>query len=91
MGLDELARTFGLPGKPDGVDGSAVEDLVRAGRMNDLADYCAADVLNTYRIGLRYALHRGHITNKQFEWSDADAANYVGQTNWPPFKEQAAE
>jgi hypothetical protein len=90
MKLDELARTFGLPGKPDGVAGSEVESLVLAGRWPDLAEYCAADVLNIYRIFLRYELLRGHITDQQFACSDAQAAGHVGRANWPPLREQAA-
>jgi predicted PolB exonuclease-like 3'-5' exonuclease len=86
MKLEELARTFGLPGKPDGLDGGDVENLVLAGRWDVLAEYCAADVLNTYRIWLRYELLRGHVTDKQFEWSEAQAAHYVGHANWPPLQ-----
>jgi hypothetical protein len=35
-------------------------------------------------------LLRGHLIDKQFEWSDAQAADYVGRTNWPALREQAA-
>jgi 3'-5' exonuclease len=42
MKLDELARTFGLPGKPDGVDGRQLAALTRASRMNtDPPIHCA--------------------------------------------------
>ena len=31
--LDELSRIMGLPGKPDGIDGSQVEAYHNAGRI----------------------------------------------------------
>ena len=42
--LDELSRIMGLPGKPDGMDGSQVEAYFNAGRMQEIADYCRSDV-----------------------------------------------
>lgn len=33
--LDELAKAFGLPGKPDAMDGSRVAEFVHAGRIAD--------------------------------------------------------
>ncbi len=48
--LDELAKAMGFAGKPDEVDGSKVEEMVAAGRLDDVARYCESDVLNTYRI-----------------------------------------
>src|SRR6266581_3161505 len=53
--LDELSRIMGLPGKPDGIDGSQVEKYFNAGRIQDIADYC---VINTYRLWLRHELFR---------------------------------
>lgn len=43
VSLDDLCFALGLPGK-DGVDGSKVGELVRAGRLADVAAYCAGDV-----------------------------------------------
>lgn len=37
--LDELSRIMGLPGKPDGIDGSQVETYFDAGRIQEIADY----------------------------------------------------
>jgi predicted PolB exonuclease-like 3'-5' exonuclease len=50
--LDEVSRILGLPGKPDGVDGSRVEEMVLAGQIEEVARYCESDVLNTYRVWL---------------------------------------
>ncbi|GLQ53617.1 hypothetical protein [Devosia nitrariae] len=43
IGLDRLCKALGLPGK-QGVDGSQVWDLVRAGRINEVVSYCDDDV-----------------------------------------------
>ena len=51
--LDEISQVMGLPGKPDGIDGSQVQAYFEAGRVDEVADYCLSDVLNTYRIWIR--------------------------------------
>lgn len=43
VSLDDLCLALGLPGK-DGVDGSMVDGMVRAGRIDEVAAYCADDV-----------------------------------------------
>lgn len=77
MGLNDLCRVLGLPGKPDGVDGSKVAEYVRDGRIKEIADYCESDLVNTYRVWLRYELFRGAVTRDQFEASEADLSAYV--------------
>jgi 3'-5' exonuclease len=37
--LDEVIKILGLPGKPEGVDGSRVEETVRAGQSEEVARY----------------------------------------------------
>jgi len=71
--LDELSRIMGLPGKPDGMDGSQVEAYFNAGRIQEISDYCKSDVINTYRLWLRHELFRGRLDQKQFELSERDA------------------
>jgi 3'-5' exonuclease len=44
VGLDRLCGALGIPGKTDGVDGSKVWDMVSAGRIAEVASYCANDV-----------------------------------------------
>jgi predicted PolB exonuclease-like 3'-5' exonuclease len=52
--LHELCRVMGLPGKPDGMSGAEVEKYYRDGHIREIADYCESDVVNTYRLWLRY-------------------------------------
>jgi predicted PolB exonuclease-like 3'-5' exonuclease len=75
--LDEVSKILGLTGKPEGIDGSRVEEMVRAGRIEEVARYCESDVLNTYRVWLIYELFRGAITDKQLEWSEAQIREFV--------------
>lgn len=72
--LDELSRIMGLPGKPAGMDGSQVETYFNAGRIQDIADYCKSDVINTYRLWLRHELFRGRLDQSQFEFSERNVA-----------------
>lgn len=69
--LDEISRVMGLEGKPDGMDGSQVEAYFNAGRIDEIAAYCQSDVVNTFRLWLRYELFRGKIDQKQFAFSEA--------------------
>ncbi len=75
--LDELSRIMGLPGKPDGVDGSQVEAYFNAGRIQDIAEYCRSDVINTYRLWLRHELFRGRLDGAQFDYSEFDVGRFV--------------
>jgi predicted PolB exonuclease-like 3'-5' exonuclease len=75
--LDEICKIVGLPGKPSGIDGGEVEAMVRAGRINEVAQYCEADVLNTYRLWLVYELFRGTITTEQLAHSEAQVADFI--------------
>jgi 3'-5' exonuclease len=75
--LDEVSKILGLTGKPDGVDGSRVEEMVLADQIEEVARYCESDVLNTYRVWLIYELFRGSITAKEHEWSEAQVREFV--------------
>ena len=77
MKLDELSRIIGLLGKPGRMDGSQVEAYFNAGRIQEIADYCKSDVINTYRLWLRYELFRGRLDQKQFELSERDVARVI--------------
>ena len=77
VSLDGLARFLGLAGKPAGIDGSMVAGLVKEGRIQEVADYCESDVVNTYRIWLRYELFRGGLTPEQFRESEAGLAELL--------------
>ena len=75
--LHELCRVMGLPGKPDGIDGSEVENYVREGRIAEVAAYCETDVVNTYRVWLRYELFRKRLTENGLHATDANLAEHI--------------
>ena len=77
VSLQELCRVLGLPGKPDGIDGSQVDKYYQAGRIKEISEYCETDVVNTYRAWLRYELFRGNLTPEAFNASEVDLAAWV--------------
>jgi predicted PolB exonuclease-like 3'-5' exonuclease len=75
--LRELCRVMGLPGKPDGIGGADVERFCREGRVAEVAAYCETDVVNTYRVWLRYELFRGRLTENGLRASEATLSDYI--------------
>lgn len=81
VGLSQLARVLGLPGKPEGVDGGAVEKLFLEDRHADISAYCRSDVLNTYQVWLRYELFRGALGEVEYAASESDLAAFLARTS----------
>jgi predicted PolB exonuclease-like 3'-5' exonuclease len=48
--LDDVSKILRLSRKPAGIDGSRVEEMVLAGQIEEVAQYCESDVPNTYRV-----------------------------------------
>ena len=65
---------LGFSGKPNDVDGSKVDDLAKQGRIAEVSAYCETDLVNTYRIWLRYELFKDRLTEVSFAAS-SDALN----------------
>ena len=77
--LDDVSKILGLSGKPVGIDGSRVEEMVLAGQIEEVARYCESDVLNTYRVWLVYELFRGSITAQELDWSEVQIRDFVAK------------
>jgi len=75
--LHELCRVMGLPGKPDGMSGAEVEKYYRDGHIREIAEYCESDVVNTYRVWLRYELFRGRLSHAEFQASEASLIDFI--------------
>ena len=75
--LNEMSKIMGLLGKPDGIDGSKVGQYFREGKIKEIADYCETDIVNTYRIWLRYELFRGRLTPLQFQFSEQKLGEFI--------------
>ncbi|MBN1770974.1 MAG: 3'-5' exonuclease [Deltaproteobacteria bacterium] len=63
--LDAVARLVGLPGK-FGIDGSQVESAVARGELEEVRNYCQADVVQTMFVWLRYLLLRDALPLETF-------------------------
>jgi len=68
---------MGMPGKPDGIKGSEVATYYRAGRLKEIAEYCETDIVNTYRVWLRYELFRGRLSDGEYNASEQHLADYI--------------
>jgi predicted PolB exonuclease-like 3'-5' exonuclease len=75
--LHELCRVMGLPGNPDGMSGGDVEKYYREGRLREIAEYGETDVVNTYRVWLRYELFRGRLSAPAFQASELNLVEFM--------------
>jgi predicted PolB exonuclease-like 3'-5' exonuclease len=66
-----------MPGKPDSIDGSEVERYFLEGKITEIADYCETDIVNTYRVWLRYELFRGKLTPIQYQFSEQKLKEFI--------------
>jgi predicted PolB exonuclease-like 3'-5' exonuclease len=77
VGLHELCCAMGFPGKPAGMDGASVDEYHRAGRIAEVASYCEADVLGTYRVWLAYEVFRGALAPAAFDLSEKSLFDFL--------------
>ena len=63
-GLDLLSKLLGKPGKME-VSGDQVYEMHRAGRYQDINDYCLFDTIDTYFVFLRTRVLSGDLTLEQ--------------------------
>ena len=54
-----------------------MEKYFRDGHIREIADYCKSDVINTYRVWLRYELFRGKLTDAAFQASESNLAEFI--------------
>jgi predicted PolB exonuclease-like 3'-5' exonuclease len=90
--LNELSKIMGMPGKPEGIGGTDVERYFLEGRIKEIADYCETDVVNTYRVWLRYELFRGRLSESEHQASERNLADFMGRrVNTAPQAPRAPE
>src|SRR5262249_28304418 len=77
VALHELCRVMGMSGKPEGIYGGEVARYCLEGRIKEVAYYCETDIVNTYRLWLRYELFRGALTPIQFQFSEQTLAEFI--------------
>ena len=64
VSLDKLCKALGLPGKGE-IDGSKVFDYVQAGRIAEIAEYCADDVRKVWAVYQRMTFAK--VTQPELE------------------------
>ena len=50
----------------------------RLGNDVQSAEYCETDVVNTYRVWLRYELFRGRLGEGEYQASERSLADFIG-------------
>jgi 3'-5' exonuclease len=75
--LHEISRMMGFRGKPASIDGGEVHRYFREGKIKEIADYCETDIVNTYRVWLRFELFRGGLTSNEYAASERNLADFV--------------
>jgi predicted PolB exonuclease-like 3'-5' exonuclease len=83
--LDQLARLCGFPGKL-GMDGAQVWPAWRAGRQDEIRDYCETDVANTWLLWCRFQLMRGALDPDAYEAEIALTRNTLGALPHPHWR-----
>jgi 3'-5' exonuclease len=54
-----------------------VERYFHEGKIKEIADYCEADVVDTYQVWLRYELFRGVLSQNAFKASERNLADFM--------------
>lgn len=83
--LEQAAKMIGLPGKPDGVDGGSVEDMIAASEdgIYRVREYCLSDVLQTTVIFLRRKLLQGDVTLARYQSAIAKLRDLIATAELP--------
>jgi predicted PolB exonuclease-like 3'-5' exonuclease len=68
---------MGLPGKPNGMSGGDVEQYFSVGADSRDRRLCETDVVNTYRVWLRYELLRGRLRDAEFRTSEGNLFEFI--------------
>lgn len=87
--LDDLAKLCGFPGKL-GMDGSKVWDAYKAGKIEEIRNYCETDVANTHLVYLRFQLMRGQLNQAAYEREIALVKETLASYPAPHWKEYLA-
>lgn len=77
ISLDLLSKSMGLSGKPENISGADVERLFLAGKLNEIANYCEVDVINTYRLWLIFELFCGRLSEEAWRASENNLRSYI--------------
>ena len=74
--LDDVAKRFGIPSKL-GCDGSKVQSLYDAGKIEEIRNYCALDVLTTLSVFIFIQRGYGNLSEEGFHESVGSIRQYL--------------
>ena len=77
-GLNLAANVLGKPGKID-TQGHMVQDMFHEGKIDEIADYCRCDVLDTYFVFLRCCVLTGKLKLDQEQEIVAETKTWLEQ------------
>ncbi len=77
-GLNLLSKLLGKPGKME-VAGDQVYSMYRAGKLQEINEYCAFDTLDTYFVFLRTRVLTGDLTLEQEQALVARTKHWISQ------------
>jgi predicted PolB exonuclease-like 3'-5' exonuclease len=83
--MSEVSAMFGIPSKLD-CDGAVVDLMYEDGKIEEIRDYCELDVVNTYLLYLRYAMHRGQINKDGYADAVDDLINFMKGKEKPHYE-----
>jgi predicted PolB exonuclease-like 3'-5' exonuclease len=84
-GLNLFSKLLGKPGKVE-ASGDKVYDMYRAGKLQEINDYCCFDVLDTYFVFLRTRVLTGELTLEQEQALVQETKTWLEQkTDSQPF------
>ena len=66
-----------LPGNPEDIDGGEVERYFLDGKIKGIAAYCETDVVNTYRVWLRYDCFGASLFEIAFQASETTLSEFI--------------
>ena len=90
-GLNLFSKLLGKPGKVE-ASGDKVYEMFRAGKLQEINDYCCFDVLDTYFVFLRSRVLTGEITLEQEQALVAETKTWLeGRAGQQPFLERYLE
>lgn len=76
VGMDQMAKLCGFPGKLD-MDGGMVWQTYYEQGIKPIRDYCETDTANTYLLYLRFQLINGSLSREEYDSETAKVRHFL--------------
>jgi predicted PolB exonuclease-like 3'-5' exonuclease len=84
----KFAKSWECKKSQTALHGGEVARYCLDGRIKEVADYCETDIVNTYRVWLRYELFRGRLTNAELEATET--ALFLNSSKYAPTRSRTS-